>query len=323
MKTLFQEVEFFEELDKLQLRVAGEKGGTMKSPFTKPEKTEKRLKLFLWGDTGSGKTTTALRFPAPAVIDMEGGTDHYSEDFKFFRARTTDADEAQEAIDFLLTQKHDYKTLVIDPITVLWEALQKKWNEIFLMRNKSKKGFRHEWYDLDFKDWGVIKSDLKSTLRKILALDMNVVCCARQKLLHPENGAMKSATEVFDGEKSLPYLFDSILHLYRKDDGTFWAHNVKDRTGRLPEGNFVMDYETVSAAWSSLELDRACAPLKQATLEQQAKITELAEATGIDGATFKARLESYGAENVAELTDVNAGAIIEKLTAYLARKGGK
>jgi len=293
------------------------------SPFVKPEKTTKRLKLFLWGDTGSGKTTSALRFPDPAVIDLEGGTDHYSEDFKFHRFRTTDADEARQAIEFLLTEDHEFRTLVIDPITVLWDALQRKWNEIFLLRNKSKKGFRHEWYDLDFKDWGTIKSDLKDLLRKILALDMNVICTARQKLVYSENGGHKDPVETFDGEKSLPYLFDTILHLFRKDDGSYWARNVKDRTHCLPEGVFPMDYATFEQAFGAKPMRRKCAPVRQASLEQQAKIHELADAAGIDKATFQARLESYGASTVDELTEVNAEAIIGKLTAFLSRQGGK
>jgi GTPase SAR1 family protein len=44
---------------------------TTPSPFQQAAATERRLKLFLWGDSGVGKKTLALRFPQPAVIDLE------------------------------------------------------------------------------------------------------------------------------------------------------------------------------------------------------------------------------------------------------------
>ncbi len=42
-------------------------------PFRPATTTNRRLKLFLWGDSGVGKTTLALRFPHPTIVDLEGG----------------------------------------------------------------------------------------------------------------------------------------------------------------------------------------------------------------------------------------------------------
>ena len=39
----------------------------------KPEMKEKRLKLFLYGPAGVGKTTAAIQFPQSYIIDMERG----------------------------------------------------------------------------------------------------------------------------------------------------------------------------------------------------------------------------------------------------------
>jgi hypothetical protein len=41
----------------------------------KAETVEERLKPFLWGDCGSGKTTIALQFPKSDVIDIKGWID--------------------------------------------------------------------------------------------------------------------------------------------------------------------------------------------------------------------------------------------------------
>ena len=48
-------------------------------PFQPAASSDRRLKLLLWGDSGVGKTTLALQFPHPAVIDLEGGTEHYGD----------------------------------------------------------------------------------------------------------------------------------------------------------------------------------------------------------------------------------------------------
>ena len=52
----------------------------------------RRLKLFVYSDSGAGKTTLAVQFPQTAIIDLEGGTDHYGElsNFDVLHARTAD-----------------------------------------------------------------------------------------------------------------------------------------------------------------------------------------------------------------------------------------
>ena len=149
------------------------------TPFQPSGETLRRLKMLLWGDTGSGKTTAAIQFPRPAVIDLEGGTEHYGRDFPFDVLKATTADEIAAAVDWLLTHDHDYRTLVIDPITLYWDALQKKYSDIFLRRNKGSKGHRNEYYAMQAKDWMTIKAEHKELVRKLIQLDMNVIVTAR------------------------------------------------------------------------------------------------------------------------------------------------
>src|SRR3990167_6845138 len=111
----------------------------MMSPFSPATDCQKRIKLFLWGDSGVGKTTLALQFPAPTVLDLEGGASLYGGSFSFDILSASTANEVMDAIDWLLANEHPYQTLVIDPMTVYWDALQRKWSEIFLSRNKTSK----------------------------------------------------------------------------------------------------------------------------------------------------------------------------------------
>jgi len=43
----------------------------------KPTAKSKRLKLFMYGDAGVGKTTAGLQLPKPYIIDAERGTENY------------------------------------------------------------------------------------------------------------------------------------------------------------------------------------------------------------------------------------------------------
>ncbi len=213
-----------------------------KWPFQKASTLEKRLKLFLWGDSGVGKTTLALQFPKPVVIDMEGGTDLYGDAFDFEVLRATTADEVMEAVDWLLQNRHEHRTLVIDPITIYWDALQKKWSDIFLKRNKGSKGYRYEFYDLQPRDWMTVKAEFKELIRKLIALDMNVTVTARQKVQYADGAPMKAIGETFDGEKSLPYLFDTIVRLWRDPQGRFMGTGLKDRSNELGKEDFAAAY---------------------------------------------------------------------------------
>ena len=88
----------------------------------KPEVVTKRLKLFMFGPAGVGKTTAAIQFPNSYIIDAERGTENYD---KLITAsgssvfQTTDVNEVVQEVKALLTEKHDFRTLVIDPITRL------------------------------------------------------------------------------------------------------------------------------------------------------------------------------------------------------------
>jgi hypothetical protein len=208
------------------------------TPFTIARNLAKRLKLLLWGETGSGKTTLALQFRKPVVIDLEGGCDLYGGRYTFSVLRTTSCEEVMLAVDWLGANSHPYETLIIDPMTIYWEGLQRKWSDIFLHRNRGSKGHRHEFYDFQPKDWMPLKAEWKELVRKLIALDMHVVVTARAKPQYADQGFMRQTGTTFDAEKSLPYLFDIVLHQYRDESGNFLARVVKDRTGQLPTEPF-------------------------------------------------------------------------------------
>src|SRR3954464_517167 len=95
----------------------------------KPEAVEKRLKLFMFGPAGVGKTTAAIQFPNSYIIDCEKGAENYDKLIGASNSvvfQTTDIHEVIQEVKSLLTEKHDYRTLVIDPITTIYNDLLEK-----------------------------------------------------------------------------------------------------------------------------------------------------------------------------------------------------
>jgi hypothetical protein len=206
-------------------------------PFKTVAGQTPRLKVFIWGESGTGKTPLSLMFPKPAVIDMEKGTAPYADiypDMQVFS--TTNCDEVMAAVKALSETKHEFKTLIIDPVSVFWESLQKKWSDTFLKRNKGGAGYKFEYYDMQVNNWNTIKAEWKSFIRDLLSLDINVVLIARAKTLYKDGVTMKVIGTTFDAEKNLHYAFDTVVKMEINDKEESVGTCMRDRWRRLPQG---------------------------------------------------------------------------------------
>lgn len=220
--------------------------------FTPATPDARRLKMLIYGASGSGKTVTSLHMPGVVIIDMDGGSDWYMNHFKFDRLRTNDVDKVFAAVDELIKEPGNYKTLVIDSITKFWELLQEK----HLKKLRVKKGKAdYTFQPLDYK---AIKSDLKSFINKLLALDMNIVVTAQSKTLYSQDPGefMKVIGTEADGPKEAPYLFDVVLELTATGEDTRSARVIKDRTNTLPKTPFDFTYQKLTECFGIKELER-------------------------------------------------------------------
>src|SRR3954462_10458546 len=95
----------------------------------KPEAVTKRLKLFMFGPAGVGKTTAATQFPNSYIIDCERGAENYDKLITASNSvvyQTTYVHDVIAEVKSLLTEKHEFRTLVIDPITPIYNDLLEK-----------------------------------------------------------------------------------------------------------------------------------------------------------------------------------------------------
>lgn len=231
-------------------------------------KTSPRLKAFLYGPTGIGKTIFALHMPSPCMIDLERGSEWYLSKFPDLEYLSTQSiDEVNDAVLEKIKEPGTTKTLIIDSFTRYFELIKDK----HLMRLRKRKNNPN--YDMQGQDWGPIITEIKSFTNKLLALDMNIIGIAQDKKQYSEEEFMKPIGTTSDTHKSIPFMFDTVLELKFGAKDERLAMSLKDRTNRLPERptTFEFSYQNVIKYLDVEELNRE--PVKLRTDENLARLS--------------------------------------------------
>src|SRR5438105_6040799 len=221
----------------------------------KPEDVNKRLKLFMFGPAGVGKTTAAIQFPNSYIIDCERGTENYDRlvtDSGSAVFQTTDIHEVIAEVKALLTEKHDFRTLVIDPITTVYNDL--------LDKCEVKVGS-------DFgRHYGAANKTMKRLANLIMNLDMNVIVTAHAKTEYGANLAKIGYT--FDGWKQLDYWFDLVVELGKRGKKRF-AKVVRTRLDSFPDEDvFEWSYDAIKRRYDVNVLEKEASQVRLASPEQ-------------------------------------------------------
>jgi hypothetical protein len=235
----------------------------------KPEAVNKRLKLFMFGPAGVGKTTAAIQFPNSYVIDCERGTENYDKLIAGSNSvvyQTIDINEVVQEVKSLLTEKHEFRTLVIDPITPIYNDLLEKCE----LKVGSDFG-RH---------YGAANKEMKRLANLIMALDMNVVITAHAKKEYGDN--LKVLGMTFDGWKQLDYWFDLVIELAKHGKKRV-ARIVKTRIETFPDGDaFEWSYDAIRERYDAATLEREAAQVALASPAQVSEVTSLLNVVRLD-----------------------------------------
>jgi hypothetical protein len=290
----------------------------------KPEAVEKRLKLLVYGPAGVGKTTAAIQFPNAFIMDTEKGTDFYSKSINKADSavlKTNDPDEIAEQLHALLTEKHPYKTLIIDPITQVYNAVQEKWTRKFEKHEEKEKS--KALLDFGPRYWGRVKSEFKAIQRLMMRLDMNVIITSHQKDIY--GMGMTKIGVGPDTMKGDEYIFDLVFELKRVGDQRM-ATTIKERAEigqpRFP-AEFEWNYQNFLKYYGTEVIEREAKPVSMATDAQVAEIVHLLDVVKVDDETVQKWFTKASVDEWGQMTGDQIQTAIDFLKKKLASLNGE
>lgn len=284
----------------------------------KPKQIEKRLKLFMFGEAKVGKTTAAMQFPNSYYIDTERGAENDQYVAALTEAHsqvyaTTDLEDIINEVGALLTAKHSFRTLVIDPLTIPYnDACDKAARELAAKSRDSGS---------DGTEFGRHKARadrlMKRLLGKLLLLDMNVIITAHQKTKWVKVGeGFQEAGATFDCYPKLDYLFDLVLNIQRRGAQRI-GRVCGSRIAAFPDGDeFEWSYGAIADRYGRGLVEREAAPVALARPERAARLTHLVETVKLDENIVEKWLDKADAESFAEMP----ADVIDKCIAYVEAK---
>lgn len=277
-------------------------------------------KILIYGKPGVGKTWTSLDFPSVYYIDTEGGADlqHYTDKLTlsggvYFGPEqgSLDFDAVIGQVQALATEQHEYKTLVIDSISKLYNV-----------------AIADEAERLGDKDaFGASKKPAIASMRRLVSwltrLDMNVVLIAHEK---PEWGvdANKQRAEIgstFDAWDKLEYELHLCLNIIKAGPN----RNAKVKKSRLigfPDGDiFKWSYKDFADRYGKDVIEKGGKAIVLATPDQIKKIKNLINVVKLPEGQLEKWLKAANAESLEEIEQCKAQKIIDHINEKYINKG--
>lgn len=213
------------------------------------------LKILVWGEAGSGKSRFALSAPAPLVIDLEGSTRLYANEFDFWKAEVDKTNPQAgnpgsltiNLLKEILEGKYpDRKTLIVDPVTDLLDCIEdvsaKKYEEMIGKKVTELNAVQKtKWY-------AYRRETARNILNQLKDIPMNLILVARAKnLWDTKDGKMQPVGLTYDALDIVEYLMDIVIQLEKNGDETR-AIVKKSRLGNLPKILDVKNFNSIGQA---------------------------------------------------------------------------
>ena len=281
-----------------------------------PESVEpKKPKVIIFGPPGVGKTWTSLEFPGVFYADTEGGADldHYRAKLRasggaYFGPDqgSLDFDTMIGQVEALATEKHQYKTLVIDTISKLFNTA--------ILDEQTRLG--------DKDAFGASKKapirQMGRLLRWINRADMNVIIIAQQRdEWGMTNGQREVVGQTFDAWDKVAYDLHLVLRISKLGSGENakrFAHIGKSRLISFPEGErFDWSYAAFAERYGRAVVEKEVVPVALASPEQTAEITALLERVKVPDDWQAKCFKKAEVEDWAEMDAVAIGKCIDWL----------
>jgi hypothetical protein len=236
----------------------------------------KKPKILIYGKPGVGKTWASLDFPNVYYIDTEGGANmsHYTDKLKAaggvymgLDQGSLDFETVIEQIQALATEDHNFKTVVIDSVSKLFNT-----------------AIAVESERLGDKDaFGASKKPAVAYMRKLInwlsRIDMNVILVSHEKSEWGLNakGDRVEIGQTFDAWEKLEYELDLCLNIVKAGPN----RTARVRKSRLTEfsdaSTFAWSYNDFADKYGKSVIEKKSEAITLATPEQLAEIKKLLE----------------------------------------------
>lgn len=287
----------------------------VKPEVVKPSKP----KFLISGKSGVGKTSFALEFEKPYLIDTEGGAVREQYTKKLLASGGAYFGKEQGSQDFklvieeikaLATSKHDYKTLVIDSFTKLYNMAAAE-AEVTVGN-----------------DFGRDKKEANKPTRQLIRwlekIDMTVILICHQKDKYERQGKeVVYAGTTFDGWDKLEYDLDLWIEIRKTGKERSFVVK-KSRVASFIEGTETeLSYQKFVELYGKEVIAAAPQPLVMASPAQVAELKRLIEFVRLDDEIVEKWLKKAGAEEFEEMSTEQITKCIDFIKAKLKDAEGK
>lgn len=269
-------------------------------------------KVLLFGKPGVGKTWTALDFPSCYYIDTEGGADlaHYTAKLEASGGAylgpsqgSTDFATIIEQVKALTVEKHEFRTLIIDSITKVFQ--------LEIAREAEKLG--------DKNAFGADKKPATAYMRSLVAalmrLDMNVLLIAHEKEEwgKSDKGQREVVGATFDAWDKLEYELHLALHITKQGPSRYASVRKTRLTGFRDGDRFQWSYPEFASRYGRDVIEKEAAPVVLANEDQVAEIARLVDLLKLPDGWLEKQLTAAGVDALAEMDAEKADKMINAL----------
>lgn len=257
-------------------------------------------KILVFGKPGVGKTWWAIDFPSVYYIDTEGGADlaHYTDRLKKSGGAymgpedgSLDFQTVIEQFQALATEKHDYRTVVIDSISKIFNVAVS--NEAERLGDKNA--------------FGADKKPAIAAMRRLInwtgKLDMNVIFIAHEKPEWGEkNGERAQIGVTFDAWDKLEYELHLALHAQKRGPARTAVVRKSRLTGFPDADSFALDYQEFAQRYGKDIIESHGKNIVLATPERVTEVAALLENVRISEEDIQKWFNKASVENWSEMT---------------------
>ena len=252
---------------------------------------DQRLKLFLYSESGCGKSYFCTQFPKAYYIDCEGRikrqlyVDHLNKNGSAVW-QTDNFNELMQEIKTLGSVKHSYQTLVIDSITPVYTKLVDDIH-VALLKTGRRLKISEEYQEANKK--------FKKLTDFLRVLDMNVIVTAHSKDKW-DNDDNKLKETTFDAYKKFDYYFEVIMEAklerdFKKNITDYKAIIKKSTIVTLPPNHKIdFSYENFKRLYEKELQDFTSMPVIEAertVLQSSSTVQAMSNETKVCEATMK------------------------------------